>query len=89
MRIDLFLKWSRVVARRSLAKDTCDAGRVKVNGKAVRAGYRVAVGDLLVLDLSNRTLKARVLALPVRAPGKVESRKMVEIEENVRKRGDG
>ena len=89
MRIDLFLKWSRVVARRSLAKATCDAGRVEVNGKVVRAGYQVAVGDLVVLDLANRILKARVLALPFRAPDKVESRKMIEIQENVRKRGDG
>ncbi len=43
MRLDLFLKWSRVILRRSLAKDTCDAGRVVVNGQEAKAGREVRV----------------------------------------------
>ena len=88
MRLDLFLKWCRVIARRPLAKATCDASRIKVNGKLARPGYQIQAEDIVVLDLPNRIMKLKVLALPDRAPGKVESRKMIEVLENVRKKDD-
>ena len=65
MRLDLFLKWSRVILRRTLAKETCDAGRVTVNGQEARAGREVHVGDTVSLRLPRRQLKFRVRSIPV------------------------
>ena len=47
MRLDLFLKWSRIVLRRTLAKAMCDAGRVSINGTEARAAHEVRVGDTI------------------------------------------
>jgi ribosomal 50S subunit-recycling heat shock protein len=79
MRLDLFLKWSRVILRRTLAKETCDAGRVTVNGQEARAGREVHVGDTVSLRLPRRHLKFRVRSIPVHAPGKEGAREMIEI----------
>jgi ribosomal 50S subunit-recycling heat shock protein len=79
MRLDLFLKWSRVILRRTLAKETCDAGRVTVNGQEARAGREVHVGDTVSLRLARRQLKFRVRSIPVHAPGKEGAREMIEI----------
>ena len=79
MRLDLFLKWSRVILRRTLAKETCDAGRVTVNGQEARAGREVHVGDTVSLQLPRRQLKFRVRSIPVHAPGKESAREMIEI----------
>jgi ribosomal 50S subunit-recycling heat shock protein len=79
MRLDLFLKWSRVILRRTLAKETCDAGRVTVNGQEARAGREVHVGDTVSLCLPRRQLKFRVRSIPVHAPGKEGAREMIEI----------
>jgi len=79
MRLDLFLKWSRVILRRTLAKETCDAGRVTVNGQEARAGREVHVGDTVSLRLPRRQLKFRVRSIPVHAPGKESAREMIEI----------
>jgi ribosomal 50S subunit-recycling heat shock protein len=79
MRLDLFLKWSRVILRRTLAKETCDAGRVTVNGQEARAGREVQVGDTISVRLPRRQLKFRVRAIPLHAPGKEGARDMVEL----------
>ena len=79
MRLDLFLKWSRVVLRRTLAKETCDAGRVTVNGQEARAGREVQVGDTISVRLPRRQLTFRVRAIPLHAPGKEGARNMVEL----------
>ena len=84
MRLDLFLKWSRVILRRTLAKDTCDAGRVAVNGTEARAGRELRVGDTIELDLPRRRIKLRVRAIPSHAPGKEGARDMIEILEDRR-----
>ncbi|SFS86538.1 RNA-binding S4 domain-containing protein [Marininema halotolerans] len=63
MRLDKFLKVSRLVKRRTLAKEVCDQGRVDVNGKAAKAGADVAVGDELTLRFGNQTVKVRVESL--------------------------
>ena len=78
MRLDLFLKWSRVILRRTLAKDTCDAGRVTVNGQEAKAGLEVRVGDTICIRLARRQLTFRVRSIPSHAPGKEDARKMVE-----------
>ena len=79
MRLDLFLKWSRVILRRTLAKDTCDAGRVSVNGQEARAGREVHVGDTISVRLARRRLTFRVCSIPSHAPGKEGAREMVEL----------
>lgn len=60
MRMDKFLKVSRLIKRRTVANEACDAGRVSVGGKPVRASYEVKVGDEITLALGARTLKVRV-----------------------------
>ena len=79
MRLDLFLKWSRVILRRTLAKDTCDAGRVTVNGQEARAGREVHVGDTIAVRLARRQLTFKVRSIPSQAPGKEGAREMVEL----------
>ncbi len=64
MRLDKFLKISRIIKRRTVANEACDAGRVTANGRAVRASYDVKPGDILAITLGGRTLKAEVLAVP-------------------------
>ncbi|HHW99562.1 MAG TPA: RNA-binding S4 domain-containing protein [Firmicutes bacterium] len=60
MRLDKFLKVSRLIKRRTLAKEVCDQGRVQVNGRVAKAGSELQVGDILTLDFGQRVLKVRV-----------------------------
>ena len=64
MRLDRFLKLSRLVPRRSGAKDLCDAGEVLVNGQATKAGREVRAGDRITLQLPARELIVEVLGIP-------------------------
>lgn len=61
MRLDKFLKVSRLIKRRTVANEACDAGRVLVNGKPARASYDVKQSDVLEITLGAKTLKAEVL----------------------------
>jgi ribosomal 50S subunit-recycling heat shock protein len=61
MRLDKYLKVSRLIKRRTVANDACDAARVTVNGKAAKASYDVKEGDVLEITFGQRTLKVRVL----------------------------
>lgn len=61
MRLDKFLKVSRIIKRRTVANEACDNGRVMVNGKVARASYDVKVGDILEISFGTRTFKAEVL----------------------------
>ena len=63
MRLDKYLKISRLIKRRTAANEACDAGRVLVNGKVARASYDVKQGDVLELHLGERVLKAEVLSV--------------------------
>ena len=63
MRIDKFLKVSRLIKRRTVANEACDAGRVLVNGNAVRASYTVKVGDVIEILFGGKSVKVEVLAL--------------------------
>ena len=63
MRLDKYLKISRLIKRRTVANEACDAGRVLVNGKPARASYDVKAGDVLELHLAERVLKAQVLSV--------------------------
>ena len=60
MRLDKYLKVSRLIKRRTVANEACDGGRVSVNGKPARASYDVKVGDVLAISLGEKTLTVRV-----------------------------
>jgi len=61
MRLDKFLKVSRVVKRRTVANEVCAAGRVSINGRAAKPGAEVKVGDILEISFGNGMTKIRVL----------------------------
>ncbi|MBO5911903.1 MAG: RNA-binding S4 domain-containing protein [Clostridia bacterium] len=61
MRLDKYLKVSRIIKRRTVANEACDAGRVVVNGKVARASYDVKVGDVMEIAFGERTVKAEIL----------------------------
>ncbi len=61
MRLDKFLKVSRLIKRRTVANEACVAGRVTVNGKAAKASYDVSVGDVIEIEFGQRTVRAEVL----------------------------
>ena len=61
MRLDKYLKVSRLIKRRTVANEACDAGRVLVNGKVARASYDVKEQDIIEINLGSRPLKVRVL----------------------------
>lgn len=61
MRLDKYLKVSRLIKRRTVANEACDAGRVLANGKPVKASYNVKEGDELEIVFGNRSVKVRVL----------------------------
>ena len=61
MRLDKYLKVSRIIKRRTVANDACDAARVSVNGRPAKASYDVKVGDILEIPFGARTLKVEVL----------------------------
>ena len=63
MRLDKYLKVSRLIKRRTVANEACDAGRVLVNGKVAKAGTAVTEGDEIELMFGTRTIKVRVLAV--------------------------
>ena len=63
MRLDKYLKISRLIKRRTVANEACDAGRVLLNGKVARASAAVKEGDVLEITLGERVLKAKVLSV--------------------------
>ncbi len=63
MRLDKYLKVSRLIKRRTVANEACDAGRVLVNGKAARASYDVKVGDRLTVQLGATPLCVEIVSV--------------------------
>ena len=61
MRIDKFLKVSRVIKRRSVAADACDGGRSEINGKVAKPSKDVKIGDVVTVSFGNNTLRFEVL----------------------------
>lgn len=78
MRLDKYLKVSRLIKRRSVANDACDAGRVMVNGKQAKAGISVKEGDIIEVQFGNSTLKAEVLQI-VDTTRKEEAKEMYRL----------
>lgn len=61
MRIDKYLKNSRIIKRRTIAKEACDQGRIKINDRLAKAGDDVKVGDIVEIEFGNSNLKIQVL----------------------------
>ena len=69
MRLDKYLKVSRIIKRRTVANEACDAGRVEINGKVAKASVDVKIGDIVAIRFGDKTTKFEIL----------------EVKENVRK----
>lgn len=63
MRLDKYLKVSRLIKRRTVANEACDNGRISVNGRVVKASYDVKVGDKIEITMGPRTVAVEVLAV--------------------------
>ena len=63
MRLDKYLKVSRLIKRRTVANEACDAGRVMINGKVAKAGTEVNVGDEIIINFGNKDVKVEVLTV--------------------------
>ncbi len=63
MRLDKYLKISRIIKRRTVANEACDSGRVMVNGKVAKAGLEVKEGDIVEIKFGNNTTKIQILSV--------------------------
>ena len=63
MRLDKYLKVSRLIKRRTIANEACDSERVKVNGKVAKASYEIKIGDIIEICMGQRVLKVEVIAI--------------------------
>jgi len=63
MRIDKFLKVSRLIKRRTIAKEACDKERIMINGRTAKAGSEVKIGDVIEIHFGNNSLSAKVLKI--------------------------
>lgn len=63
MRLDKYLKVARLIKRRTVANEACDAGRVLVNGKPARASYDVKVGDVLEITMGTHPIRAEIVSI--------------------------
>ena len=79
MRLDLVLKQSRIIKRRTIAKELCDAGKISVNGKVAKPSFEVKDGDVLSLKLGESLLKVKITYI---IQGKKEIPTYIEIKEN-------
>ena len=79
MRLDLVLKQSRIIKRRTIAKELCDAGKISVNGKVAKPSFEVKDGDILSLKLGDKLLKVKITYT---MQGKREIPSYEEIKEN-------
>ena len=61
MRLDKYLKVSRLIKRRTVANEACDNGRISVNGRVVKASYEVKIGDKIAISMGPRTVAVEVL----------------------------
>ena len=80
MRLDKYLKVSRLIKRRTLANEACDSERVQVNGKVARARYEVKTGDLIEMRFGARTIKVEVLEVTEHATKEGASAMYREVE---------
>lgn len=63
MRLDKYLKVSRLIKRRTVANEACDVGRIEVNGRVVKASYDVKLGDIIEIHMGEKIIKVEVLQI--------------------------
>lgn len=63
MRLDKYLKLTRIIKRRTVANEACDAGKISVNDKIARASYDVKVGDIIEINMGQKPLKVKVISI--------------------------
>jgi ribosomal 50S subunit-recycling heat shock protein len=63
MRLDKFLKVSRLIKRRTIANEACDAGKITVNGKTARASYEIKIGDVIQVSMGSNSITAEVTSI--------------------------
>lgn len=80
MRVDKYLKVSRIIKRRTVANTACDGGRVSINGKSVKPSHEVKVGDIIEVSFGTGKVKAEILSVTATAP-KAEAAGMYRIIE--------
>ena len=78
MRLDKYLKVSRLIKRRTVANDACDTSRITVNGKIAKASYNVKLGDLITVTFGTRSVTVRVLDI-VETTKKADAQGMYEV----------
>ena len=78
MRLDKYLKNSRLIKRRTVAKEACDGGRVSVNGKIAKAGTDLEIGDMIHIAFGNSSITVKVTAL-TESPRKENAQEMYEV----------
>ena len=79
MRLDNFLKLSRLATRRSLAQEMCEAGAVTINGKRSKSAHEVREGNLIAIRGRGRETTVRVLTIPLKPPSRQEAKSLYEI----------
>lgn len=78
MRLDKYLKVSRIIKRRTVANEACDSGHVSLNGKPAKASSEVRIGDIIEIRYGSRTLKVRVAAI-TESTKKADAAEMYEV----------
>jgi ribosomal 50S subunit-recycling heat shock protein len=84
MRLDQYLKLSRIIKQRSIAKWACDSGRVEMSGRRAKAGTAVRVGDEISVSLRDRFLRLRVVEIPKGNVSKETADSLYEVVEDRR-----
>ena len=79
MRLDKFLKVSRIIKRRTVANEAADGGRISVNGRVVKPSYEVKVGDIVEIKFGDKISKFKIVAIPT-VQGKNMPKLVEEIE---------
>jgi ribosomal 50S subunit-recycling heat shock protein len=79
MRLDKFLKVSRLAKRRTEAKEALVAGRIELGGRAVKASHPVKIGDELLIHYASRDVRVRILAVPERPGGRVKAESLYTV----------
>ncbi|HEY9788833.1 MAG TPA: RNA-binding S4 domain-containing protein [Candidatus Obscuribacterales bacterium] len=85
MRIDKFLKLSRLIKRRTIAQLACEQGRVFVNDRIAKPGHVVKVGDKVHIELGSRALTVEIASVPQRAPSVQEASSLYTVLEEIRR----
>ncbi|MBV8082016.1 MAG: RNA-binding S4 domain-containing protein [Candidatus Eremiobacteraeota bacterium] len=85
MRLDKFLKVTRLAKRRTEAKEALDAGRIELGGRAVKPSHAVKVGDELLIHYASRDVRVRVVALPERPGARVKPESLYTVLEDRRR----